>query len=239
MDGTNLQSRLEVCGVRIPYDPTVITPNIREAIIEGRFESREAEEIPNIVRAGDNVLEIGAGIGFISTLLARQEETCNVYAVEANPALLPYMHDLHALNGTGDSVERLNFVLTNDDINALTFYQRSDFWMGSLLKGPNPYYAAVDVPTANLNAFLRDKEISLILCDIEGAETTIFEGADLSGVDRIYLELHDHVTGLSGVGDVFKILREQGFEYDPRHSCKSVVLFQKVGPEDIVRPYAA
>jgi hypothetical protein len=29
----------------------------------------------------------------------------------------------------------------------------------------------------------------------------------------------------------------QGFVYDPRHSAGSVVLFQRLGAEDIVRPY--
>lgn len=238
MDGTNLNSGLETCGVRIPYDPTIVTPVIRDAILTNGFEAREAAEIPAIVREGDNVLEIGAGIGFISTLIARQEAVNKVYAVEANPNLLTFMEDVHALNGISEKIERLNFVLTNEDTPAMTFYQRSDFWMGSLMEGPNPYYATVDVPTANLDQFLRDRQISLIVCDIEGAETMIFDKADLSGVDRIYLELHDHVTGLSGVGHVFRTLGAQGFEYDPRHSSKSVVLFQKVGKEDILRPYA-
>jgi len=238
MDGNTFTSGLETLGVKIPYDPTIITPVILDAILSDAFESREASEIPQIVRPGDNVLEIGAGIGFISTLLALQPDVNTVYAVEANPDLLPFMSDLHQLNGTHEKVERLNFVLTNQDATELTFYQRTDFWMGSLTAQPNPYYSTVEVPTANLNAFLHDKAISLIVCDIEGAETVIFEDADLSKVDRIYLELHDHVTGLSGVGRVFRTLSEHGFEYDPRHSTKSVVLFQKVGQNDIVRPYA-
>ena len=57
--------------------------------------------------------------------------------------------------------------------------------------------------------------------------------------DRIFVELHDHVTGLSGVGRIFSTLAQMGFVYDPRHSTGSVVLFQKVGSEDIVRPYRA
>ena len=60
---------LQVAGVVIPLDPQVITPTIRQAILDGRFETEEASQIPHIVRPGDRVLEIGAGIGFISTLL--------------------------------------------------------------------------------------------------------------------------------------------------------------------------
>ncbi|HET9067567.1 MAG TPA: FkbM family methyltransferase, partial [Amaricoccus sp.] len=74
-----------------PLDPSVVTPAIRAAILSGRFEAEEASQIPRIVRPGDRVLEIGAGIGFISTLLSRQPRVARVVAVEANPNLIDYM----------------------------------------------------------------------------------------------------------------------------------------------------
>src|SRR5918992_88715 len=86
---------LELSGVVIPPDPAVITPAIRKAILEGRFEAEESSQIPRIVRAGDRVLEIGAGTGFISTLLSRDRRVSRVVAVEANPHLLDYMARLH------------------------------------------------------------------------------------------------------------------------------------------------
>ena len=77
------------------------------------------------------MLEIGAGIGFISTLLARQRRVARVVAVEANPHLIAYMTRLHALNRVR-KVRRLNAVLTNEARPSATFYLRRDFWMGSL-----------------------------------------------------------------------------------------------------------
>jgi FkbM family methyltransferase len=228
---------LQLAGVLIPADPAIITPAIRRAVIEGWFEAREARQIPLIVKPGDRVLEIGAGIGFISTLLARERRVSSVLAVEANPFLIEYMARLHTLNRVR-KVRRVNAVLRNGPAGSATFYLRRDFWMGSLMPGPNPYVGTVEVPTRNLDALLRDEAIDLIVCDVEGAETAIFHGADLSGVDRIFLELHDHVTGLSGVRGLFATLADHGFVYDPRHSLGSVVLFQKLGATDIVRPYA-
>lgn len=228
---------LRCAGVMIPADPAVITPAIREAILAGRFEAEESSQIPSIVRPGDRVLEIGAGIGFISTLISRQRRVARVIAVEANPHLIDYMARLHALNRVR-KVRRVNAVLTNEDRASATFYLRRDFWMGSLAAEPNPYVGTVEVPTMNLDGLLRDEAIDLIVCDVEGAETVLFHGADLSGVDRIFLEMHDHVTGLSGVRGLFATLAGHGFVYDPRHSLGSVVLFQKLGATDIVRPYA-
>jgi FkbM family methyltransferase len=223
--------------VVIPLDPAVITPAIHRAIVAGAFEAEEARQIPHIVRPGDRVLEIGAGIGFISTLLSRQRRVSRVIAVEANPFLIDYMTRLHGCNRVR-KVKRLNAVLTNDTQPSATFYLRRDFWMGSLAPAPNPYVGTVEVPTLNLDRVLRDEGIDLIVCDVEGAETVLFQGADLSGVDRIFLEMHDHVTGLSGVRGLFATMAGHGFVYDPRHSQGSVVLFQRLGPTDIVRPYA-
>lgn len=220
----------------IPDDPAVITPTIRAAILAGRFEAEEASQIAAIVRPGDRVLEIGAGIGFISTLLARERRVARVIAVEANPHLLAYMARLHGVNRVR-KVRRLNAVLTNAAATSATFYLRGDFWMGSLSPAPNPYLATVEVPTLSLDRLLRDEAINLVVCDVEGAEDGLFDGADLSCVDRIYLETHDHVTGLSGVRRLFATMAEQGFVYDPRHSLGSVVLFQRLGDRDIVRPY--
>ncbi len=228
---------LEAAGVLIPDDPAVITPTIRRAILDGRFEAEEASQIPEIVRPGDRVLEIGAGIGFISTLLSRQRRVSRIIAVEANPHLIDYMGRLHACNRVR-KVRQLNAVLTNEPKETATFYLRRDFWMGSLSAAPNPYVGTVEVPTLNLDRLLRDEGIDLIVCDVEGAETVLFNGADLGGVDRIFLEMHDHVTGLSGIRGLFATMAGQGFVYDPRHSLGSVVLFQRLGAADIVRPYA-
>lgn len=229
---------LYASGVCIPDDPEVITPAIRNAILAGVFEAREARRIPEVVQAGDRVLEIGAGIGFISTLLARQEGVRTVLAVEANPHLMDYMARLHAANGVR-GVRRMNVVLSDAaETGSATFYLRRDFWMGSLMAGPNPHVGTVEVPTRNFSALLRDEAITLIVCDVEGAESFLFDDADLGGVDRVFLELHDHITGLSGVGAVFRTLAAKGFVYDPRHSDGGVVLFRRLRFPEIMRPYA-
>ena len=179
------QEALLYGGVVIPLDAGVITPAIHGAILAGRFETEEATQIPRIVRPGDRVLEIGAGIGFISTLLSRQRRVSRVIAVEANPHLIDYMARLHACNRVR-KIRRINAVLTNDTHPTATFYIRRDFWMGSLAPIPNPYLSTVEVPTLSLDKLLRDEGIDLVVCDVEGAETVLFQGADLSGVDRIF-----------------------------------------------------
>lgn len=228
---------MQSIGVVVPFDPLIITPPIAAALRADRYESEEAAQIPHILRAGDNVLEIGAGIGFISTLVARQPNVGNIFAVEANPALMAHMARLHAANGV-KNVQRINAVLSNMPGDYATFYQRRDFWMGSLAPGPEPYVTQVQVPALSLDGFLRDHAISLIICDIEGAESWLFDGADLSGVDRLYVELHDHISGLSGIAALFAQLGGQGFAYDPRYSDGPIVLFQRVQSPEILRSFS-
>lgn len=229
------ENYLEAEGVLIPLDPAIITPAIKHAIESGCFEAEEAAQLPHIVEANDIVLDIGAGIGFISTLIARRAE--RVISVEANPDLLPFMADLHALNHV-DNATRLNVVLGDTEAGMATFYQRKDFWMGSLAAGPNPYKAKVKVPFMGLNTLLKEERVSLIVCDIEGAESFLFSAAELCCVDRVYLELHDHITGLKGVASVFEAMAARGFAYDPRFSSGAIVLFRWVEENETLRPYA-
>jgi len=235
MNRKPVENCLETEGVLIPYDPAIITPVIKHAIESGYFEAEEAAQLPHIVNPEDIVLDIGAGIGFISTLIARRAE--RVISVEANPDLLPYMATLHRLNDI-ENATRLNIVLGEAEAGLATFYQRNDFWMGSLAAGPNPYKSTVKVPFMALSALLKKEKVTLIVCDIEGAESFLFNGADLSGVGCVYLELHDHITGLAGVASVFEAMATRGFAYDPRYSSGAIVLFRRVEKNEVLRPYA-
>ncbi len=226
---------LEAGGVLIPYDPAIITPPIKHAIEFGYFEAEEAAQLPHIISPDDIVLDIGAGIGFISTLISRLAE--RVISVEANPDLLPFMGKLHQINGV-ENAERLNVVLGDAEAGMATFYQRADFWMGSLAKGPNPYKSTISVPKMGLNILLKKERVTLIVCDIEGAESFLFAHAELCRVDRVYLELHDHITGLKGVAAVFSAMAARGFSYDPRYSSGAIVLFRRVEQEETLRSYA-
>ena len=113
------QNCVECHGVTIPLDTPlarrVITPAILTAILSGRYEANEARFLPEIVEPGDRVLEIGAGIGVISTLLARLPEVAHIVAVEANPRLIPMIREVHALNGVS-GVTLINTILGKKEI---------------------------------------------------------------------------------------------------------------------------
>ena len=64
------------------------SPAIREAIYREWYEDIEADIVAACVRPGDRVLELGCGAGFVTTLTARLAGDGNVFAYEANPAMV-------------------------------------------------------------------------------------------------------------------------------------------------------
>ncbi len=229
------EAYLESRGVVIPPEPAVITPVIRRAILDGDYAAEIAVRIAEVVRPDDKVVEIGAGIGVVSTLLARERRVTSVLAVEANPELAGYMERLHARNHVR-KLRRLNAAATGDATACASFYLRRDFRASSTAAGPEPYEKRIEVPARSLDALLGDEGATLLVCDACGAETALFEAADLGGLDRVFLRLHEGLIGPGGVAGVFATLAGHGFVYDPCHSAGSAVLFRRhVAPRKIWR----
>lgn len=228
----------ELDGVLIQAPGDVITPTIAKALSTGAYEAEEARIVARALKPRDRVLEIGSGLGFVSTLIARDDRVISLIAVEADPRLAKRAASTLLLNDCADA-EVINAVMAPEAATGdmAVFYQRPDFWMSSMIETDVPYERAVHVPVMPLNEVLRDRAITCIVCDIEGGEVDLLSGADLAGVDRIVVELHDHITGLSGVSRLFDIMRRKGFTYDPRCSEGTVVLFRQLGYCEDRRPY--
>ena len=205
---------LTVSGVRIPFNRQIITPPIEAALRSDRYEEGETRSLPAVVRGGDRVLELGAGIGFVSTILANRTSAAKIVAVEANPELIPFIRKVHRLNGA-ERVTVMNGVASaGDAFGVANFYARRDFWMSSLSPEPYAYEQILEVPVHPFDALIARHRINMIVCDIEGGEVGLLPSAVLGGVDRIYAEVHDHLTGLSGVKRLFDALSAKGFAYD-------------------------
>lgn len=213
------------CGVIIPIDPAVISPNIADRIRSGHYEHKEARQIAKMVEPGERILEIGGGIGFTSTLCSRNVNTEAVRVFEANPSLIPYIEEVHILNKVHNA-EVFNAVLANDTTpSTADFYLRTDFWASSLSPEPDGYASSVSVPTRDFSREIQEFRPSLIICDIEGGELDLFKSADLTGVRRVFLELHPKLVGKRGLKSLFDYFSARNFCYEPRYSSGVVVMF--------------
>ncbi len=86
-------------GIKVPFVPAIITPKIERPMRNNRYEGGECAALRRILRPGDRVLELGAGVGLLSTVAGLIEGIGSVTTIEANPDLIPLIRETHRLNG--------------------------------------------------------------------------------------------------------------------------------------------
>ncbi|MEW9617711.1 FkbM family methyltransferase [Shinella sp. S4-D37] len=215
-------------GIRLRIDREFMSPKLIEALRNGQYETSEARKIGNIIQPGDVVLEIGAGIGFMTALMLKNPATARVVSFEANPLLISKIQrTLDDNNLGGQRFELHNNILGAKDIGTVDFHIHKDFWASSLRKTPGTIRSC-PVPLASFDKTIKAIRPDVIVCDIEGGERALFPTSDLVGVRNVYTELHQRVLGPEGMRDVFQTFHDRGFHYDQNHSRGAIVLFSKI-----------
>ncbi len=224
---------LHLHGINVPIGSGDVSPVIWQALIDGSYEAKEARQVPDCIESGDRILELGTGIGVITTLMARIPDV-RIWSFDANPATIALARRVADANGI-DNVIFAQGLLSPGAPAPHTFYIRDDFWMSSLIERQGPYGSTIDVQSTDIDGFLTQNAVNVLVMDVEGAERDVLSRSELLGVDRVVLELHDHLYGLAGVRDVFDAMQRKGYAYDPRGSSGPCVLFRK--DDGGIRPY--
>lgn len=216
---------LSIHGLSIPIEEHEVSPIIWQSLCSGEFEAKEARWGVKAVHPHDRILELGSGISVITALLASVEDT-HVFAFEANPYLINLANQVLQTNNCSNVTLKQGLLTAADELPR-TFFVRDDFWMSSLIEEQGPVKETISVPASNIDYFIESNGINLLVMDIEGGELEILTKADLPGVSRVFLELHDHLYGLDGVRQIMESMASKGFAYDPRGSSGPCVLFSK------------
>lgn len=216
---------LVVHGLEVPVSSDDVSPVIWKALQSGSYEGKEARWALRAARPDDRILELGAGIGVITSLLAGVPGA-HVWAFEANPRAVTIARRVLAAN------RRPNVTLAEGIAAAgpprdFVFYLRRDFWMSSLVEHQGDYETTMTIQSFDIDHFIAAQKIDLLVMDIEGGEHDLLTKAELPGVERLFLELHDHLYALAGIRDIMEALAAKGFGYDPRGSCGACVLFSR------------
>ncbi|MEH6360230.1 MAG: FkbM family methyltransferase [Amylibacter sp.] len=240
MSDSDYKEILEMQGVKIPFFPNVISERMRNLIERGRYEIGEVRMLQKVLRKGDKVLELGAGVGLISSIAAQITGPENVIAVEANPNLIPVIKETHSLNGL-KNLEVLNGIGVSDTTSQkVSFYLREDFWASSLtrpVRRDKSPWTEVQVSQINLNSLIEKQKTNVLVMDIEGAELDLLYGLNLASINTIVVELHPRVYKLKGVDSFFQNLHEKGFTYNPKQSRGgTVVVFSRFAPDATKSP---
>lgn len=215
-------------GLHFPLDDRFLGWRQRRLLRSGSYEQREFRAAMAHARPDDVVVELGAGIGFMSTAVAVKRHVRHVHAYEANPSLIPYIARVHAANGvTRASIH--NAILMPEAGPPADFFVRGEFDASSLADNLGDDGGGVvsveKVEVRSISEALRGHGATMLICDIEGAEAQVLPGADLSGLSSAVVELHPQTIGQAGVQAVFDAMANAGLTYYPRSSNKKVVTF--------------
>jgi len=221
----------ELNGVSLPHDDAIITPQVAAALKRGNYERPELRALPQFLEPADRVLELGAGIGYISSYAARVIGVAHVTCVEANPKLAAYIRRAHDMQGLRNTAVRNCVALPGGASMApdktMDFYIREPFWSSSLDPGRD-VIAVEKVEQVYLPDLIAEAEATALIVDIEGGERDIFVGGDMGSLRKIYVELHTRYIRPKGIKACFDALSDHGFYYDQRVSHGGVVLFRKL-----------
>ena len=195
----------------------------------GKYERLEARRTQFITRPGDRILEFGCAIGYVSCLLARQDNVEILYGYDANPHVVEHARKVAAENGLSSKTSfDTAFISTDADAPEYgDFHIHKHFWASSSRKSADTV-ETVQVPIKDANALIRELRPTLLVCDVEGGELDLFRNINLSTIDRVMIELHQKVLGRKGIKDVFDCFSIRDFHYDQFMSTRAVVLFSRV-----------
>jgi len=197
-------------GVHIETDFPCISDYMKERITEGRYEVGETKTIPQMVQKGESVLEIGGGIGYLSSLVFKTGNCRDLVVIEAHPELIPVIHANHSINGVSALV--IHGIPGPIDSHAdCDFYMSEDFWESSTVSSGGESIKSIKVPCIDIQKVIMQKKITFLICDIEGDEQHLFSWLNLSGIRAVVVEVHSEKIGKEGVEKVEKMIVQQGF----------------------------
>jgi FkbM family methyltransferase len=177
-----------------PSSADLIIPEIRSSVCDGTYSADLIRRLPDIVQTGDRVLVIGAGLGIVSTLVAKSEGVARVVAIEPNLSLIPHLNRVHALNGV-PWVETINAVLGCGSKGRIPFFVRRDLRTSSPTPHESEWERAMMVPWMDLDLILTEEQINLIICEAPIASKQLLKCVEHRSVERILISSGDEMSG--------------------------------------------
>lgn len=192
-------------GVVLEVGPWVTDP-IRNDIYRDYYEAPEHRVVSATLRADDVVLEIGSGMGYITTLAAGIAR--EVRSFDANPEIARVAAATVARNGR-DAEVRNGVLARSPTAPSVTFYVGKHFTDASL--SPKDGARPIEVPLLD---FAHESDgCTYLIADIEGAEVELLSG-DLPGIRAICVECHPAVASPQAITGMLRSLFDQGFALD-------------------------
>lgn len=217
------QTTVTLHGVHIDLKHPLISPQLRRFFYDESYEGGEIAKLAQFLESNDVVMEIGAGIGLVSTYCAQRVGGDNVYAYEGNPRMIDKISETYAANGVKPTIEN---AILGYQTGPVDFFVTEDYWSSSLVERPGSS-VRVAVDGRLVNEEIRRVDPSFLIVDIEGGEAMLFEAIDLGNVQKVLIELHPHVIGHERCSAVVRAILNAGFYLNMDNLGDNVFFFDR------------
>jgi FkbM family methyltransferase len=208
----------EIGNNRIFVDTERYSPTLIQALSGGGYEWRELQILPQILREGDRVLEIGTAVGAVTMAAADMVGADAVMTFDANPDMVDDAKRNFAANGLEKICANVG-VMRNRAVwdaaeTETNFHVSRDFWASRLFPGPTTadIVRIIKVPFVRFEDTIERHGANVIVCDIEGGEGDLLIGADLTGIRAILMETHYWSIGRKRTDEMIRSLVTSGFD---------------------------
>jgi FkbM family methyltransferase len=220
---------VEIDGFTVFVDTAAYDSSLVAAIASGDYECQDREVARAVLCAGDRVIEAGTAIGLVTMRAARIVGEANIVSFEGNPLILADARANFERNGF--KIDARHGVLCNKTrytLSEVTFGVSSYFLASRLEPTENAdIIRRIRVPTFCLEDEIENLRANALLLDIEGGEVDLLSAADLTGIEKIVVELHQALVGEDRTNQMLRFLIGDGFNFDLQHSSYQFAVLQR------------
>ena len=201
-------------GVALNSVDPIVSPLIRQKIVAGRYEFVEAAIASKLINPGDVVLELGAGLGFLSTYISKLVGAKGkVFTYEADSATSGAARDTIRRN-QATNVEVVASAVVPGDVAEQRLSQERDFWIRSMLPGQDggSIEGSTTVRTTRFGALLNAHVPDVLVMDVEGLEYSLFTQQELPrSLRSVIVEIHAERLTSSQQRECIRVLNAQDY----------------------------
>ena len=216
--------------IEAPKPP--VSKSVRKSLRKNDYETAETYLVRHLVRPGNTVLDLGAGLGLTSIVAAIASGHGRVVGYEADPVVAPLAEKNVRRNGV--HVEIRNKAIAKEK-GTCEFHVRRSFTASSLF--PSRGSKRILVEADAFQDVVDEIQPDVIICDIEGIEKEVFVSANLSSVQRLVVEVHPQVIGLLAVLKFVLELGALGLSLIESLCFGQVLVFDRDGSSSSIKPF--
>jgi len=216
-------------GIMLSVPDAMLTPRLRAKLSDCSYEAQEAAAAMRRVGPGRRVLDLGAGVGYVACLCAREAGAQHIVTVEANPAMLEVVRGNLDRNGFQESRVFHGAVAgERNGAEQIDFDLKKEFWGARLAEGDTAPDRVTQVPLMPLSQLMRHHRPNVVIMDIEGAEQELFDTPWPGYVRNVILELHPKRYDDICIKRIVDCMSASGLTYDHLASCGKILAFRRV-----------